>query len=69
MSISIPGLMQWRANARNGHAPAAQFYQGLVTCINHLTAYGGREVFARSWQLNTVGGATGTTNLARFRFR
>jgi hypothetical protein len=68
MSIATPPLIHWKRDCRNGHTPAAQFYQRAVESMNHLTAYGGREVFHRAWEPTTVGW-TGTTNLARFRFR
>ncbi len=69
MSSDIPALIHWKRDARNGHAPAAQFYQRAVEALNHHTGYGGREVFQRSWDQGVLAGVTGTTNIARFRFR
>ncbi len=69
MSRNCPGLIHHRRDARNGHSPAAQFYQRAVESANHLTAYGGREVFSRTWDLYNTVGVSGTQNTARFRFR
>lgn len=70
-TLQFPKLIHWKRDARNGYAPAAPFYSSAVTALNHLTAYGGRQVFSRSWCLttSTTTSASGTTNLARFRFR
>ena len=65
-----PGLIHWQRDALNGMTPSAQFYMRLAGVMNHATAYRHRCVFSRSVLLgNTAYGYTGTTTLARFRFR
>ena len=65
-----PAILNWQRYALNTLTPASQFYGRLVSVVNHCTAYRHRAVYSRSWRLaNTSYGYTGTTTLARWRFR
>ena len=57
-------------DARNGHYPATSFYGRLQLAHNHLVGFRHKTVFQRQARLgNKSFGYSGTTNLARFRFR
>lgn len=65
-----PTLIHWQRDACNGMQPSASFHAKIVRAENHVTAYRRRCVFARSWLLgNAAYGYSGTTTLARWRFR
>ena len=66
----IPNLVHWKRDARNGMTPSSYTYYRAVEAENWLTAYGGREVYHQAWPLDDqTYGYSGTTNIARFRFR
>ena len=70
MSEWFPPLIHWQRDALNGHYPSSIFYSKAVEAENHITGYRDRSVFRRAWLLgNAAYGYTGTTNVARFRFR
>lgn len=70
MSEWFPPLIHWQRDALNGHYPSSIFYAKAVEAENHITGYRDRSVFRRAWLLGNVAyGYTGTTSVARFRFR
>lgn len=70
MSQWIPNLIHPDRDCRNGHVPSAHFYGEAVAAENYLTGHGDRMLFQRQWLLgNGSYGFSGTTTVARFRFR
>lgn len=68
-NLLIPPLVRWEQNARNGMSPSGNFYAQCMQSQNFSMISRTREVFSRSWPLTSATTTSGTTNLARFRFR
>lgn len=58
-----------RGNIRNGLYPNAATWATMLRAQNHCMGYRHREIYRRAWELGVIDGFTGSTNVARFRFR